>query len=94
MISTEAGDPINLELSWMLQACKMEGFPLVAPVSTGVRYQPSLGPWMCDHLPTNPPAHSLSSGSLSVGSWCFLPGAAGLRPSEGPLASLEHALAG
>lgn len=55
---------------------------------------PALGPGMCDHLPTNPPAHPLPSGSLSVGSLCFLPGAAGLRPREGPLASLEHALAG
>ncbi|VCW91003.1 unnamed protein product, partial [Gulo gulo] len=28
---TEAGDPTGSELGWMLQACKMEGFPLVPP---------------------------------------------------------------
>lgn len=33
MIPTEAGDLTNLELSWMLQACKMEGFSLTAPPS-------------------------------------------------------------
>lgn len=60
----------------------------------GFTTSPTWGPGMCDHLPINPPAHPMPSGSLSVGSWCFLPGAAGLRPSEGPLASLEHALAG
>lgn len=96
LILTEAGDLTNLELSWMLQACKMEGFPLVPPVSTGASLPAQPGALGCLTvcLPTNPPAYPLPSGSLSVGSRYFLPGAAGLRPSEGPLASLEHALAG
>lgn len=79
----------------MLQACKMEGFPLVPPVSTGT---PLLaGPAA---LRRPPAAHQATDqpaalpGSLSVGSWCFLPGAPGLRPSEGAISFFERAPAG
>lgn len=67
MISTEAGDLTNLELSWMLQACKMEGFPLVAPVSTGGSLPAQPGALGC--VTICPLTHQLTGCPLAPYQW-------------------------
>ena len=68
---TEAGDLTGSELGWMLQACKMEGFPLVPPVSIGT--PPPAQPVALGRPPAFLPARRLPSWFAISGKLVFPP---------------------